>query len=220
MDRPVTSEQVIAGLAVDDDLHGAEADEGETPPQEPLGEQSRAAMKRSDRHDPLLPRPSERTITASMLVRAARAKDLPAVSRLAADLVRLHHRLDPPRFMLVEPIEEGYQWFLSREIKRKGALILVAEDEGTIIGYAYATLEPRNWNDLLDACGKLNDVYVDPAARRKGAGRALVKETLAQLRARGAPRVVLLTAWKNPDAHAFFESLGYRRTMLEMTTEL
>jgi len=220
VNRPVTAEQVIPRLAVDDDLHGAEADEGEPPTQHPLGEQPRAPMKRSDRHDPLLPRPPELTITASMQVRPARPKDLPAVSRLAAELVRLHHRLDPPRFMLVEPIEEGYQWFLSREIKRKGALILVAEDEGTIIGYAYATLEPRNWNDLLDACGKLNDVYVDPAARRKGAGRALVKETLAQLRARGAPRVVLLTAWKNPDAHAFFESLGYRRTMLEMTTEL
>jgi ribosomal protein S18 acetylase RimI-like enzyme len=155
-----------------------------------------------------------------VLVRAARPKDLPAVSRLAAELVRLHHQLDPPRFMLVEPIEDGYKWFLSREIKRKGALILVAEDADTIIGYAYATLEPRNWNDLLDACGKLNDVYVDPAARRQGAGRALVKEALAQLRARGAPRVVLLSAWQNPDAHAFFESLGFRRTMLEMTAEL
>ena len=41
-----------------------------------------------------------------MIVRPARQADLPAVSRLAAELVRLHHRLDPPRFLLVEPIEE------------------------------------------------------------------------------------------------------------------
>jgi ribosomal protein S18 acetylase RimI-like enzyme len=154
-------------------------------------------------------------------VRPARAADLPAVARLAAELVRLHHRLDPPRFLLVEPIEDGYRWFLGKEIRRKGALVLVAEDDaGAILGYTYATLEPRNWNDLLDACGKLNDVYVDPAARRRGVGRALVAETLATLRARGAPRVVLLSAWKNPEAHAFFESLGCRRTMLEMTAEL
>jgi ribosomal protein S18 acetylase RimI-like enzyme len=157
-----------------------------------------------------------------MRVRPARAADLPAVSRLAAELVRLHHRLDPPRFLLVEPVEDGYQWFFSREIKRKGALILVAEDEETkrILGYAYATLEGRNWNDLLDACGKLNDIYVDPTARRGGVGRALVEEAFATLKARGAPRVVLLSAWKNPDAHAFFEGLGFRRTMLEMTAEL
>jgi hypothetical protein len=31
---------------------------------------------------------------------------------------------------------------------------------------------------------------------------------------------VLLSAWQNADAHAFFEALGFRRTMLEMTAEL
>jgi ribosomal protein S18 acetylase RimI-like enzyme len=156
----------------------------------------------------------------AMRVRPARPDDLPAVSKLAAELVRLHHRLDPPRFMLIEPIEDGYQWFFSREIKRKEALILVAEADDAMVGYAYATLEGRNWNDLLDACGKLNDIYVDPAARRTGAGRALVTEAFAALRAKGAPRVVLLSAWQNPDAHAFFEALGFRRTMVEMTAEL
>lgn len=155
-----------------------------------------------------------------MQVRPARPDDLPAVSKLAAELVRLHHRLDPRRFLLIEPVEDGYQWFFSREIKRKQALILVAETDDEIIGYAYATLEPRNWNDLLDACGKLNDLYVAPAARRSGAGRALVTEAFVALRARGAPRVVLLSAWENPDAHAFFEALGFRRTMVEMTAEL
>jgi ribosomal protein S18 acetylase RimI-like enzyme len=155
-----------------------------------------------------------------MQIRPARAEDLPAVSRLAAQLVRLHHRYDPPRFLLVEPVEDGYQWFFSREVTRKDAIILVAEDEAAhIIGYAYGTLEDRDWNDLLDACGKLNDLFVDPDARRHGVGRALVTEMFAALKARGAPRVVLLSAWKNPDAHAFFESLGFRRTMLEMTAE-
>jgi len=157
-----------------------------------------------------------------MVVRPARPADLPAVSLLAAELVRLHHRLDPQRFLLVEPVEKGYQWFFSRELKRKGAIILVAEDDADsrLLGYAYGTLEDRNWNDLLDACGKLNDLYVDASARRHGAGRALVTAMFAALKAKGAPRVVLLTAWKNPEAHTFFEALGFRRTMLEMTAEL
>jgi ribosomal protein S18 acetylase RimI-like enzyme len=155
-----------------------------------------------------------------MEIRRARAADLPAVSRLAAELVRLHHRYDPPRFMMVEPVEEGYRWFFSRELKRRRAIILLAEDAGVIVGYAYGTMEGRNWNDLLDACGKLNDLYVDATARRCGAGRALVTAMLKELRDRGAPRVVLLSAWKNPEAHAFFEALGFRTTMVEMTAEL
>src|SRR3954471_5698592 len=154
------------------------------------------------------------------MIRPAGAEDLPAVSRLAAELVRMHHRLDPPRFMLIEPIEDGYQWFFSRELARRKARILVAEEDGRILGYAYATLEPRNWNDLLDACGKLNDLFVDPADRRHGVGRALLDAVRVTLHDRGAPRVVLMSAWRNPDAHAFFESVGFRRTMLEMTLEL
>jgi ribosomal protein S18 acetylase RimI-like enzyme len=158
----------------------------------------------------------------AMRVRAAVQKDLPRVSQLAAELVRQHHRWDPRRFMLVEPIAEGYRRFFTGELRRNGALILVAEDQerGDLLGYAYATLEPRNWNDLLDAAGKLNDLYVDPAARRRGVGRALAQAVFAQLRERGAPRLVLMTAWQNPDAHVFFEALGFRRTMLEMTREL
>jgi ribosomal protein S18 acetylase RimI-like enzyme len=156
-----------------------------------------------------------------MRVRTARPTDLPRVGELAAELVRQHHALDPQRFLLVEPIADGYRSFLSGELRRKGALVLVAEDEaGVIIGYAYATLEPRNWNDLLDAAGKLNDVFVDPSTRRRGVGRALCRAVIEELTARGAPRVVLMSAWRNPDAHDFFEALGFRRTMLEMTAEL
>jgi ribosomal protein S18 acetylase RimI-like enzyme len=161
-----------------------------------------------------------------MRVRVAVTKDLPRVSELAAELVRQHHGFDPQRFMLVEPVAEGYRRFFERELRRKGAIILVAEDDDggaarpSVIGYAYATLEPRNWNDLLDAAGKLNDLFVDPAARRRGGGRALALEMLTRLRERGVPRVVLMSAWQSTDAHAFFEAIGCRRTMLEMTVEL
>jgi ribosomal protein S18 acetylase RimI-like enzyme len=156
-----------------------------------------------------------------MRVRLAVKSDLPAVSKLAAELVRQHHGLDAQRFLLVEPIEDGYQWFFTRELRRKGALILVAEDDGgALLGYAYATVEPRNWNDLLDACGKLNDIFVDAPARRRGVARALVGAVREELAKRAAPRLVLMTAWRNPEAHAFFEAMGFRRTMLEMTAEL
>jgi len=155
-----------------------------------------------------------------MVIRRAEPDDLPAVARLAADLIRMHHGFDPRRFMLLEPLEEGYRWWLGQELGRPEAFVLVAVDVDRIVGYAYAALEPRNWAEMLDACGKLHDVYVTPAARRGGLARRLVEAALAALAAAGARQVVLTAAAVNGEAQAFFATLGFRPTMVEMTREL
>jgi GNAT superfamily N-acetyltransferase len=157
---------------------------------------------------------------SEVLIRRAKRSELGAVARMAAALVREHHARDAQRFMLVEPVEEGYRNWLDREIGRRGAVILVAEEEIEIVGYAYGTLETRNWGELLDACGKLNDVYVVKAARRRGIARRLIESMLIELEALGAPRVVLSSADGNRAAQQLFASVGFRRTMIEMTREL
>ena len=156
-------------------------------------------------------------------VRAAARADLPAVARLAAKLVRLHHGFDPQRFLCLEPLEPGYERFLGGELADDDAVILVAvtrDDEGErVVGYTYGRLEPRDWNELLDACGKIHDVYVDEAARGQGAAAALVEAMVARLEGKGAPRVVLLSATPNVAAQRLFARLGFRPTMVEMTRE-
>jgi GNAT superfamily N-acetyltransferase len=156
----------------------------------------------------------------SVIIRAAEAGDLPAVSVLAGMLVRQHHDFDPLRFMLIPNVEAGYARFFKSQLAQSEVVILVAEREATIIGYAYARLEPRDWNNLLDACGALHDLFVSEGARRQGVARALVEAVRERLRAKGAPRLVLHTASKNATGRAFFGALGFRETMLEMTSEL
>jgi ribosomal protein S18 acetylase RimI-like enzyme len=164
-------------------------------------------------------------------VRVAKPADIPGVARLAAELVRYHHALDPSRFLLVEPIEQGYTRFLGSEMKNPNVVVLAAERiggggggsggdrSGDIIGYAYGRLEPRDWNMLLEAHGALHDVLVAKEARKEGLGEALVKEMCNRLEALGAPRVVLHTAVQNEGAQALFEKVGFRRTMIEMTRD-
>lgn len=152
-----------------------------------------------------------------MRVRPATPADTRRLGELAAALVRFHHELDPARFFRADDVAEGYGRWLAREAKRDGALVLVAEDDhANVVGYAYATLEDRDWNELLDAHGKLHDVFVDPAARRRGIARALVLAARDRLLARGAPRIVLSTAHRNTEAQALFTALGFRPSMIEM----
>ena len=159
----------------------------------------------------------------TITIRAARREDLRAASILAAQLVRMHHAYDPLRFMTSERLEEGYERFLGTQIDRPDVALLVAVlrrgDDETIVGYILGSLEDRNWSDLREECGKIHDVYVDESVRRRGVASQLVEAAVASLATMGAPRVVLMAAWRNDAARRLFERLGFRSTMLEMTRE-
>jgi RimJ/RimL family protein N-acetyltransferase len=163
------------------------------------------------------------TPAAPALVRDALASDLPALARLGARLARMHHRLDPARFFVTEDLEAGYAWWLGKERRSRKAVVLAAvrgaPGRERAVGYAYGRLEPRDWNTLREACGVGIDLFVEPAERGRGTGRALVLALCERLEARGAPRVVIDVAARNPEAQAVFERLGFRPTMLEMARE-
>jgi ribosomal protein S18 acetylase RimI-like enzyme len=156
-----------------------------------------------------------------MNVRPAHEADLPQLGTLAGALVRFHHVIDPQRFLLPDRVEEGYRWWLGKELVNPEAVLVVAEDpsDATVVGYAYGRMQERDWNALLDACGALHDVWVEPSHRRHGLARALITAVIDALTAKGAPRVVLSTATSNHGAQALFSSLGFRSTMIEMTRE-
>jgi len=154
-------------------------------------------------------------------IRRATPDDLPALGKLGALLMRTHYDFDRGRFL--DPgtnPEEGYGWFLGKQLKDDDVVIFVAEQDGAVIGYVYAGLEPISWKELRDACGFIHDIVVAESGRRSGVATALIDAAIAWLRERGAPRVMLWTAEKNEGAQRLFERLGFNRTMIEMTREL
>jgi ribosomal protein S18 acetylase RimI-like enzyme len=156
-----------------------------------------------------------------IIIRPATRADLPRLGRLGALLVAAHHAYDPQRFLAARnwtPVDYGS--YLVSQLDDPDVVILVADDNGDMIGYTYATIEGYDYMALRGPAGVLQDIVVDPESRRRGVGRLLLEATLAALQARGAPRAVLSTAAKNEDAQRLFASMGFRRTMIEMTREL
>ena len=161
---------------------------------------------------------------SDVTLRLAVPEDSAELGRLAYQLVKLHHDFDPLRFIKIDdPNAPGYGRFLSSRANDPNAIVLVAtvrdDVAEKIVGYTYATLEGKDWNDLRDAVGALNDILVAPEWRQKGIAKKLALETFSRLEALGAPRIVLKTAAKNLTAQRFFHSLGFRDTMIEMTRE-
>ncbi len=94
----------------------------------------------------------------------------------------------------------------SEDIDRKLAdspdLLLVADDEGVVVGTVLAGFDGhRGW---------INRLAVDAAHRGQGIGRALVREAEARLSARGCHKVNLQIREGEACVVAFYESLGYR----------
>jgi ribosomal protein S18 acetylase RimI-like enzyme len=169
--------------------------------------------------------------SALLAIRPAVLADAPAIGRLGALLVRMHHDFDPQRFLAAMPqTEERYGAYLGTQLAKPDIVILVAEkvaervagraaERGEVVGYTYAGLEGTDYMALRGPAGAIYDLVVDPGHRRQGIGGALLESTISVLEAKGAPRVVLSTAEKNETAQRLFARAGFRRTMIEMTRE-
>lgn len=89
----------------------------------------------------------------------------------------------------------------------EGTLLLVAEENGEIIGFLFGLLYPSPVHKqplaLLDA------LYVSEAHRGKGCGRALALRFLEWAREQGIYAVELKVMTRNTAALRLYESLGF-----------
>ena len=152
-------------------------------------------------------------------IRPAVKSDEEALGRLGGALMRQHHASDPRRFILVDRPEAGYGRFLVSQLANPDFLVQIAERSNEIVGYVFAGIEPTSWRDLRGPCGFIHDVYVHESVRGQGYGAALVRSAIAWVHSKGMSQVVLWSKSGNDPAQRLFGSLGFRKTMIEMTLD-
>lgn len=156
-----------------------------------------------------------------MVIRKATRSDGEALGRLGALLMEVHYSFDQRRFMSPGGnAAPGYRRFLVSRLNQDDEVIFVAVVDDVVVGYCWAGIEPLSWKELRDEAGFVHDIALDPAARRKGAGRALLQAAVEWFRERKVARVMLWTSTSNAAARDLFEKSGFRPTMTEMTLVL
>jgi ribosomal protein S18 acetylase RimI-like enzyme len=83
----------------------------------------------------------------------------------------------------------------------------VALREGRVVGMVTVCI----FRTLTGSKASFDHLVVAPTCRRQGIGRALVSHAIREARAAGASRVDLTAGEHKPEAHALYESLGFRR---------
>lgn len=116
------------------------------------------------------------------------------------------------RFYEVEQIdEERNRAFFSRFVAPSDdGMLLGAWREEVLLGYAclywhFTSLVPAE--TVL-----MNDLYVDPASRGEGLGRALIEASAAVARERGAHHLEWATAPDNKAAQRLYDATGAKRS--------
>lgn len=83
---------------------------------------------------------------------------------------------------------------------------VAVDAHGRLVGLVHCQFHPSTWT-ASDYC-YLQDLFVEPDARRGGVGRALIDRVVALARARGANRVHWLTGTDNAAARALYDRVA------------
>jgi GNAT superfamily N-acetyltransferase len=143
-----------------------------------------------------------------VIVREARAGD-------AAAIAGVHVRTWQAAYADVFPSEALASIDLDRrtaywagELERAalGAAIIVAEAEGSIVGFASVGAAR---GDDEHGLGELYAIYVLPESWGSGAGGALMERSLDALRAAAFEEAILWVLDRNPRARRFYEKWGW-----------
>ena len=100
--------------------------------------------------------------------------------------------------------------FLHDRFTHNDSAVFVAIDPHSGDGLGFVQLYPSFSSVAARRIWILNDLFVAPAARRSGVGRALLAAAREFGMSTGAKRIVLSTAVTNHQARALYESCGYK----------
>jgi len=135
-----------------------------------------------------------------MQIRPARDADLDAVAAIYA-----HEVATSVSTFDLEPPPRGY-WEARLASTEPGDHLLVAEDDGRVVGYAYASsYRPRP----AYARTRETSVYLAAEARGRGVGRLLYDDLLARLAADDVHAVVAIVALPNDPSLALHRACGF-----------
>jgi ribosomal protein S18 acetylase RimI-like enzyme len=142
--------------------------------------------------------------------------DAPAMGRLHVRAWQAAYRGQMPDGYLDGLRAEDRAVYWDGVLRREGrrSVILVAERDGEVIGFAAAGPSPDP-----QGAGELYAINIDPAHWGAGAGRALLEAAQAELARLGFAEAVLWVLPANVRARRFYEIAGWTADGTERTSE-
>jgi len=155
----------------------------------------------------------------SVIFRQAQESDTARLVELEMMLSDFHHQLDPSYWSKGDL--KSASEIIHEELKRPLSYWIVAEDQGTIVGFCAGMI-----NDTLSAqfvtrrMGHIMSAYVLPEYRGKGIVREGVKKIFDYFKSENVHLVELTVDTKNMEGVLAWERLGFKEERKRMRTKI
>ncbi|WP_223067027.1 GNAT family N-acetyltransferase [Paenibacillus caui] len=123
------------------------------------------------------------------------------------------HVTDLLRVALSEECYEDTRRAFARQLSFDSELIMVVEEEDSIVGVLIGTIDRQN-------LGCIYRVAVHPDHRRRGVGKNLVKAMEQRFKQRNVSKIMVAGDEHNQAAMPLYEAMGYAGRMLEAFQKL
>jgi GNAT superfamily N-acetyltransferase len=140
---------------------------------------------------------------ASVRIRTATREDVPSIVRMLAD-----DPLGATREKYADPLPEPYWDAFAAIDADPNQLLIVADVDGAVVGVLQLTFIP-GLTRLGMWRAQIEGVRIDSAVRGQRLGETLATWAIDEAKRRGCKLVQLTTDKGRPDAHRFYERLGF-----------
>jgi ribosomal protein S18 acetylase RimI-like enzyme len=154
-----------------------------------------------------------------MIIRKARLKDVPVISKMEYDLNSMHSKFDS----LYNMKENSLSFLRKLQFIRKlspNKLLLVAEIDGEIVGFISAIITNRPPIFMENKIGGIDAAYIKKEFQRRGIGKELTDETFSWLKNKGVKYIEISVHEKNLQGIGAWNKYGFKPFAQKMIKHL
>jgi GNAT superfamily N-acetyltransferase len=152
-------------------------------------------------------------------IREAAEGDVAAMVGLWNEMMDFHQELDQI-FPRTDKNNEGWIEFIRDHLSKEESCVLVAEQNGQIVGHSLAFISEFPPVISIKEYGIFQELAVTAGCRRSGIGKGLFNETLNWFRKHGIKHVEVQVSIFNELSMTFWRKMGFRPYLETLCMEI
>ncbi len=134
---------------------------------------------------------------------------IPRIVEVWEEFARFHEDMDP-RYPMVDNARFGYEEHLKNLMAEADTLVLVALDNGKVVGLSIAQVRKSSPAFKRGRFGFIDEMAVKAEYRRRGVGTQILEKILDWFKSRNIDMIELDVAAANQVGYPFWKKHGFR----------